>query len=82
MKRITKYVVSLMIAIFLVLGVVWNLSEAVTFGSLEEIKLNPALSNLIQKNIFERLVFLDPKMKGNIEKVYALNKMTGDYFLI
>lgn len=51
-------------------------------GSLEEIKLNPALSNLIQKNIFERLVFLDPKMKGNIEKVYALNKMTGDYFLI
>lgn len=51
-------------------------------GSIEEIKLNPALSNLIQKNIFERLVFLDPKMKGNIEKVYALNKMTGDYFLI
>lgn len=51
-------------------------------GSLEEIKLNPALSSLIQKNIFERLIFLDPKIKGNVERVYALNKMTKEYFLI
>ena len=48
MKRITKYVVSLMIAIFLVLGVVWNLSEAVTFGSLEEIKSGANVSNSVR----------------------------------
>ena len=48
MKRITKYVVSLMIAIFLVLGVVWNLSKAVTFGSLEEIKSGANVSNSVR----------------------------------
>ena len=48
MKRITKYVVSLIIAIFLVFGVVWNLSKAVTYGSLEEIKSGANVSNSVR----------------------------------
>ena len=46
---------------------------------LEEINLNPAISELIRKNIFERLIFLDTVKKGNIDKVYSLNKETKEY---
>ena len=48
-------------------------------GNLEEINLNPAISELIRKNIFERLIFLDTVKKGNIDKVYSLNKETKEY---
>lgn len=48
-------------------------------GNLEEINLNPAISELIRKNIFERLIFLDTVKKENIDKVYSLNKETKEY---
>lgn len=51
-------------------------------GNIEEIKMNPILKHLIEKHTFERLIFLDEKLRGNIQKVYALNKMTGEYFMI
>lgn len=51
-------------------------------GSIEEIRLNPALSELIEKTIFERIIFLNQERKGEIKKVYALNKRTGDYVVI
>ena len=35
-------------------------------GNLEEINLNPAISELIRKNIFERLIFLDTNIKGTL----------------
>ena len=51
-------------------------------GSLEDVKLNPALEQMIQKHVFERLIFLDRKNKGNIDKVYSLNKINAEYILI
>lgn len=51
-------------------------------GSMEEIILNPALSELINKHIFERIIFLDKLQKGNVEKVYTLNKINSEYILI
>ena len=52
-------------------------------GSLEDISLNPALNNLLNSHIFERLVFLNPKgPRGEIEKVYSLNKKNSEYIQI
>lgn len=51
-------------------------------GSLDDIELNPALEEMIEKHLFERLIFLDRKNKGSVEKVYALNKMNAEYILI
>ena len=51
-------------------------------GNLEEVQLNPAISELINKHIFERLIFLNKNIKGEIEKVYSLNKMSANYTLI
>ena len=48
-------------------------------SSLEDLNLNPAISELIKKQIFERLVFLNKKQKGKIEKVYTLNKINQEY---
>lgn len=48
-------------------------------SSFEDLNLNPAISGLIKKQIFERLVFLDKKHKGNIEKIYTLNKINQQY---
>lgn len=49
--------------------------------TLEDIKLNPAINKLIQTKIFERLIFLDTKVKGEIQNVYTLNKMNSEYIL-
>lgn len=49
---------------------------------LEDLNLNPSISELIKKQIFERLVFLDKKEKGKIEKVYNLNKINQEYEII
>lgn len=49
--------------------------------SMEDIKLNPEICKLIDAHIFERLVFLDEKRKGEIDKVYNLNKMNLEYML-
>lgn len=51
-------------------------------GCIEDMKLNPAISKLINKHIFERLIFLDKNVKGNVYKVYALNKMSVEYVQI
>lgn len=49
--------------------------------SLEDVKLNPAIHQLIDTHIFERLIFLDEKIKGEVDKVYTLNKMNSEYVL-
>lgn len=48
-------------------------------SSMEDIRLNPAISELINKHIFERIVFLSSSKKGEIQKAYMLNKMEKDY---
>lgn len=49
--------------------------------NMEDIKLNPEISALIDTHIFERLIFLDEKRKGEIDKVYNLNKINLEYVL-
>ncbi len=51
-------------------------------SSIEDLNLNPAISELIKKQIFERLVFLDKKQKGKIEKIYILNKINKQYEIL
>ena len=42
-------------------------------ASIEDIKLNPTIRELIDNGVFERIIFLsDKKEKGEIEKVYVL----------
>ena len=50
-------------------------------SSLEDIKLNPTLRELTENGIFERIIFLSNKEKGEIEKVYVLNKIEKQYIL-
>ena len=48
-----------------------------------DLKVNPALNELIKSNVFERIIFLkDGKEKGEIDKVYVLNKKENKYDLI
>ncbi len=51
-------------------------------NSLEDLKLNPAIAELIDKNIFERLLFLDKNHKGKVNKIYALDKINKEYKII
>lgn len=52
-------------------------------GSIEDLNLNPAISELIKRHIFERIVFLSNKgPKGEIEEVYAFNKVNNEYIII
>ena len=48
-------------------------------NNLEDLILNPVIKNLIDKNIFERIIVLDRNKKGEIEKVYTLDKNTKGY---
>ena len=49
-------------------------------GSMEDLMLNPALKELLKTHIFERIIFLSTKReKGEIEKVYALDKTNQEY---
>lgn len=51
-------------------------------ASIEDIKLNPTIRDLIDNGVFERIIFLsDKKEKGEIEKVYVLNKIEKQYNL-
>lgn len=49
--------------------------------NIEDIKLNPEIAKLLNTHIFERLIFLDEKRKGEIDKVYSLNKINSEYIL-
>ena len=51
-------------------------------GSLKELKLNPSISKLIEKHIFERIIFLDKNTKGKLEAIYALDKINNEYVVI
>ena len=50
--------------------------------TMEDIKLNPSVSKLINSHIFERLIFLDESKKGEISAVYNLNKINAEYVLM
>lgn len=51
-------------------------------ASIEDIKLNPTIRELADNGVFERIIFLsDKKEKGEIEKVYVLNKIEKQYIL-
>ena len=51
-------------------------------ASIEDIKLNPTIRELADNGVFERIIFLsDKKEKGEIEKVYVLNKIEKQYVL-
>lgn len=49
-------------------------------GSIEDLMLNPALKELLKTHIFERIIFLSTKLeKGDIDRVYYLNRTTLEY---
>ena len=49
-------------------------------GTMEDLSLNSALSSLMSSHIFERIIFLGTgSPKGEIDKVYALNKKISEY---
>lgn len=51
-------------------------------ASIEDIKINPTIRELIDNEVFERIIFLsDNKEKGEIEKIYVLNKIEKQYVL-
>ena len=50
-------------------------------SSLEDLSLNPALKTIISNHIFERIIFLG-KIKGEIGKVYGLDKTNLEYGLL
>ena len=51
-------------------------------SSIEDMMLNPALKELLKTHIFERIVFLSAKQeKGEIEKVYGLDKASQEYIV-
>ena len=51
-------------------------------ASLEDLSLNPSIKSLINTHIFERIIFLSNKgAKGEVDKVYSLNKINSDYVL-
>ena len=51
-------------------------------GSLKELRLNPSISKLIDKCIFDRIIFLDKNIKGQLEAVYSLDKINNEYVVI
>ncbi len=53
--------------------------------SIEDIRLNPALNELMENFLFERIIFLQDKVKqekGEIDKVYELNKIDKQYIML
>lgn len=47
--------------------------------TIENLYLNPTIKNLINLYIFDRIIFLDSKNKGEIQSVYGLDKKTSLY---
>ena len=48
-------------------------------SNLEDILLNPILKKIMSTHIFERIFFLDELKKGEIKKLYILNKKKEEY---
>lgn len=48
-------------------------------GDMKDILLNKSLKDLIESHIFERLIFLNSKVKGDISSVYELDKINLEY---
>lgn len=49
-------------------------------AGIEDIKLNPTLKELTENGVFERIIMLSDKQeKGEITKVYCLNKIEKQY---
>lgn len=38
--------------------------------NLEKLKLNPIFNKMLELNLFDRIIFLDSKLKGKISKIY------------
>ncbi len=48
-------------------------------ANFDDIYINPVLKELINSHIFEVIIFLDPKHRGDILEVYKLNRKTLQY---
>jgi len=46
---------------------------------LEDVMLNPVLRTLSNNHIFEKIIFLDSNIKGNIKNIYEMNRKTATY---
>lgn len=51
-------------------------------SNLKDLKLNPSISKIIDKHIFDRIIFLNKNIKGKVETVYTLDKMNNEYVII
>lgn len=51
-------------------------------SNLKDLKLNPSISKIINKHIFDRIIFLNKNIKGKVETVYTLDKMNNEYVII
>ena len=51
-------------------------------SNLKELKLNPSISKIINKHIFDRIIFLNKNIKGKVETVYTLDKMNNEHVII
>ena len=49
-------------------------------ASFDDIYMNPVLKELVNSHIFEIIMFLNPKQRGDILEVYKFNKKTNQYF--
>ncbi len=47
--------------------------------AFEELCMNKILNELINKNVFEVIIFLDSKKRGKIEKIFVLDKIEQKY---
>lgn len=52
-------------------------------SNMQDVLLNPAIKDLLNTHIFERVVFLDSKGKrGQISKVYSLDTKNSEYLVM
>lgn len=48
-------------------------------SSFEDLILNPILEKIIKMNVIEKIIILDEKRKGDIKKIYSINKFKKEY---
>ena len=49
--------------------------------TMQDLRLNPVIKDLITLNIIDRIIFLDENKKGSIREIYYLDKKNREYFL-